>query len=104
MTMFEAQGKDVGRDWIFENVYATIDTAKTFLQTVRALTIPSNYCIDNLSADFKGTRGEVPYKDFQKDLKVIGKKINDRNISHKKKGNPVYAYLHPSNVPASIDI
>lgn len=103
MTHFEAQGKDVDRDWIFKNVNAKLDIAKETLQVVRALTLPSNFCIDNLSKNYQ-TRGKVPYEMFQNDLKKIGDKINDRNKENKSAGKAVYHYLHPSVVPASIDI
>jgi hypothetical protein len=103
MTQFEAQGKDIDRDSMFKNVDPEIEIAKETLQVVRALTIPSNFCIDNLSKNYK-TIGKVPYEMFQDDLKVIGEKINARNMSNKSKGRAVYPYLHPSKVPASIDI
>jgi hypothetical protein len=103
MTQFGAQGKDADRDSIFKNVDPELAIAKETLQVARTLTLPSNFCIDNLSKNYK-TTGKVPYKMFQKDLKVIGEKINARNMSNKKKGLAVYPYLHPSKVPASIDI
>jgi hypothetical protein len=103
MIQFEDQGKDVDRDSIFKNVDPELDIAKETLQVARALTLPSSFCIDNLSKNYK-TIGKVPYKTFQGELKVIGDKINARNMSNKSKGRPVYPYLHPSKVPASIDI
>jgi hypothetical protein len=57
----------------------------------------------HISQNYK-TIGKVPYKMFQDDLKVIGEKINARNMANKSKGMAVYPYLHPSKVPASIDI
>lgn len=103
MTHLEAQGKDVDRDWIFDNVNPDLKVAEKTLQVVRALTLPSNFCIDNLSENYKDT-GKGPYEKFQVDLKVIGDKINKRNKENKDAGKAVYHYLHPSVVPASIDI
>jgi hypothetical protein len=103
MTHFEAQGEDVDRDWIFEHVDPEVEIAKETMQVVRALTLPSNFCIDNLSKNYE-TTGTASYKIFQDDLKVIGEKINARNLSNKRKKRAVYPYLHPSRVPASIDI
>jgi hypothetical protein len=103
MTHFEAQGKDVDRDWIFEHVMPTPVIAKETMQVVRTLTLPSPDTIDKMDKHYK-TTGNAPYKIFQADLKVIGDKIEARNKSNKSKGRAVYPYLHPSKVPASIDI
>jgi hypothetical protein len=57
-----------------------------------------------LESYFKGTVGEQAYSKFLVRLDVIGKEINARNKKNRNNGKPVYHYLHPSIVPASIDI
>lgn len=100
------------RDWIFENVYAYVEdekgekakNAQEVVQIARALTMPSKNCLNNLRKDFQGTMAEEPYLKFQSDLKVIGDAINKRNKKNKKRGEATYHYLHPSVIPASVDI
>jgi hypothetical protein len=95
--------KGKGRDWIFGHTNPLLDIAELTTQLMHLLTIPSNYAIDNLTNDFKGI-GKKSYELFQEDLKVIGDDINQRNKKSKSEGRAVYHYLHPSKIPASIDI
>jgi hypothetical protein len=78
--------------------------AQFVVQMAKVLTLPSEHCLDNLGKDFRGTDAEKPYLKFQSDLKLIGDTINKRNKESKKKGEATYHYLHPSVIPASVDI
>mmetsp|Transcript_4663 Transcript_4663/g.8089 ORF Transcript_4663/g.8089 Transcript_4663/m.8089 type:complete len:252 (-) Transcript_4663:1140-1895(-) len=106
MDQFRAANAADDPDWIYrEAVPDFLVTQLGHIITSRALTIPSEKCIDNLSAHYKDVPyGQKSYAKFLQRLDEIGDKIEKRNRKHKRTGEPVYPYLHPSNVPASIDI
>jgi hypothetical protein len=76
---------------------------KQTLSTANILTLPSYTCVDNLEKQFNDV-GKKAYEKFQSKLDVIGHDIEDRNYKNKLAKKPTYSYLHPSAVPASIDI
>lgn len=91
------------RDWIFANAMPNLDAAKEAIQVTRVLTLPSKHTIDKLHENFQDL-GHESYELFLIDLDKLGKKIDNRNKENREKGKPVYNYLHPTVVPASIDI
>ena len=91
------------RQWIFENALPNVDDTREVIATVNVLTLPSKRTLDQLTDDFS-TLGSEAYEMFLEDLKGIGDGINQRNAQNKRRGRAVYPYLHPSVVPASIDI
>jgi hypothetical protein len=97
------QTKQQDLNWMFSEAFPLLDMVKETITVARGLTLPSNFCIDNLSDNFS-IIGADAYKKFKKELQTIGNDINKRNDAIKKKGTPAYTYLHPSKVPASIDI
>lgn len=92
------------RKWIFANYFPNMDATKHFqILTTKVLTLPSTHTIGKMDSEFTGV-GATAYKNFQKELKGIGKEISERNLKNKKNKLPIYHYLHPDVVPASIDI
>lgn len=102
---FDASREDnpSSRAWIFENAMPNIEAAKTTIETAATLTLPSKHTIDSLESNFQGV-GREAYQKFLRRLDTIGDDINARNKKNRDAGKPVYHYLHPSLVPASIDI
>ncbi|KAL7572587.1 hypothetical protein ACA910_000403 [Epithemia clementina (nom. ined.)] len=91
------------REWMFEYAMPSMKDQKQSLTTVNVLTLPSLQTINKLDDNFS-TIGSKSYALFKSELEVIGKKINERNGKNQALGIPVYHYLHPDCVPASIDI
>jgi len=104
MVQYKTDGKGKRR-WIFENATPDMARVKETLQVARALTLPSERCIDNLGGHYKDVRyGKSSYDTFLTKLEALGDIIEARNQKNKKQGKAVYSYLHPSQVPSSIDI
>ena len=104
MEQFKEQGDDT-LEFIFENVLPGDLAQANLMLTTHLLNMPSDVHIDELADHYSKTKyGMQSYDTFLKRLKVIGDDIEARNKKNKKEGNAVYPYLHPSNVPASIDI
>lgn len=97
------KGNPSSCDWIFENAMPNMDSAERAIATVRTLTMPSKHTIDSLDNNFKDL-GHESYQKFLVNLGLIGDDINNRNKKNRDAGKPVYHYLHPSVLPASIDI
>lgn len=108
MDQFRAADGENNPDWIYESAMGDEGfwvPRLGNLVTAYSLTVPSEKCIDNLSTHYDKTRyGKKSYKKFLAVLDGIGDKIEARNKRNKRIGKLVYSYLHPSNVPASIDI
>jgi len=93
----------VTRNEMFENSMPDMTYVKETIATAHTLTFQTGHCIDKLSDEFEG-RGKKSYKKFLIRLDEIGDQIEERNKQSEKKKMAVYPYLHPSVVPASIDI
>lgn len=102
-TRRKASLETVTRENIFNGVLPELEDAASNMLTIRALTLPSESCIDNLDDSFSDY-GEKSYKKFKAKLDVISNRIEERNEKSKKNGDGVYSYLNPTVVPASIDI
>lgn len=69
------------------------------------LTTPTDFPINGLLDHFNQTSfGKQSYSDFLAMLDTIGLEIDDRDSDLVRQGSSPYPYLHPSRVPASIDI
>jgi hypothetical protein len=91
------------RSWIFKEFMPDLETQAQVVSIVDVLTTPSFKTINVMDETFE-TIGAGSYAKFKKVLEGIGDGINERNKINKKKGLPVYDYLHPDVVSASIDI
>ena len=91
------------REWIFANAMPNMDDMREGLVTVNVLTLPSKNTIDKLDENY-ATNGKEAYAKFKEELDRIGKDINARNKKNRSAGKAVYHYLHPTVIPASIDI
>ena len=91
------------REWIFEHGFVNMTDVKEVITTARTLVLPSKHTIGKLDAQF-AELGSAAYTAFKEELDQIGATINERNRENARKGLPIYHYLHPSVVPASIDI
>jgi hypothetical protein len=97
------QSKEQDLNWMFSEAFPSLDMVKETIVVAHGLTLPSEFTIDKLSDNFS-TIGASAYKNFKKELQTIEGSIKKRNDANKKKGLPIYPYLLPSKVPASIDI
>ena len=91
------------RSWIFTEFMPNIETQAVVVGFATILTTPSFKTINVMDKNFE-TIGAGSYAKFKKVLEGIGDEITKRNTFNKKKGLPVYDYLHPDVVSASIDI
>ena len=94
----------ITREWIFDNAFPLPSLQEeSLIPTIFLLTAPSHHCIDDLEENFS-TVGKKSYAKFQVKLKEIQDEIEKRNKAAAKNKQPVYNYLNPCVVPASIDI
>lgn len=98
----EARGDE---DWVYREVHPYLNVAREVVYIVRLLTTPPEAAIDNILRHFVESRyGEPSYRVFLERLDAIGEEIEQRNRISKRAGKAVYSYLHPSNIPSSINI
>ena len=91
------------RAWIFNHYMPTLEVTQDVIRIAQTLTLPSFHTINALDKNFE-TVGTDSYAKFKEVLEEIGDGITERNTINKEKGLPLYDYLHPDNVSASIDI
>ena len=91
------------RAWIFNHYMPTLEVTQEVISISQILTLPSLHTINVLDKNFE-TVGTDSYAKFKEVLEEIGDGITERNTINKEKGLPLYDYLHPDNVSASIDI
>ena len=93
------------RDYFFrEMMPGTLGTGEV-MSVTRLLVEESEYPITSLSGYFEGTTyGQRSYESFLAVLKTLGDEIDARNAVLVAHGHQPYEYLHPDNVPTSIDI
>lgn len=103
------------REWMFDNLFPIVRTDVEWLkevaeiptfesiQTVDTLTLPSEHCLADLSADFAKV-GSKSYEKFAIQLASLSGGIDERNKVAKEAKKAEYNYLNPKVVPASIDI
>jgi len=100
----ELPKSSVTRESIFDNAFPLTSLEEgTVIPIAILLTAPSHHCIDELEENFS-TVGKKSYAKFQVKLKEIQDEIEKRNKAAAKNKQPVYDYLNPCVVPASIDI
>eukprot|EP00536_Pseudo-nitzschia_multiseries_P018055 jgi/Psemu1/248525/estExt_Genewise1.C_20950002 len=97
------ESEEEQRKWMFENYFPNFECVVDQVGLTKILTLPSTHTIGKLDEQFKD-RGAEAYEDFKKELEGIGNEITERNKKNKKKNGPIYHYLHPDVVPASIEI
>ena len=94
-----------GQDWVIREVSPFFSVAREVIYIVRILTLPTEAAIDNIIGHFESTAfGLKSYNLFLRRLDEIGDQIEARNKESRQQGGAVYSYLHPSNVPSSINI
>ena len=92
-------------DWFFREACGDQMIYKLNIISARMLTLPSETTLTSLSHHYdKAQYGKASYAKFLEVLEELGDEIEARNKYNRDAGRPVYAYLHPSTVPASVDV
>lgn len=93
------------RGYLFSDILSDSPTTEGVIRVMQVLTTPTDYSIDSLSDHFDTTGfGKESYAKFLTTLQSLSTEIDTRNEGLAAEGKPIYPYLNPSLVPASIDI